>query len=184
MSYRYTKWALRSLALSIVILGSACSSQPSVEQTKAQRTAVATAPASDVMVMALYKDQDLEVRVIVEDAFCESLATEGLECEPGFRHVTSYQNLEARKYEIGRTLAELEIGTLIMIDPIRAVDFDPSEYENRRAIYQSMGMDASLVFASFGQLTASADASKYVMQILVWDRQAQDLAPWRTRARD
>lgn len=142
-------------------------------------------PLDDLMVMALYPDEELEVRVVIESALAAQLRAEGVEVEPGFRHFESYDDLETHVAEVADRLADLGIDGIILFDPIRARRYDPSEHANRRAFYRAMGMDTSAMFAAVGQLAAEAEASNFVIGISLWNVEIQDIAwqgTWKIKA--
>ncbi|MHC4620108.1 MAG: hypothetical protein ACYTEQ_20365 [Planctomycetota bacterium] len=170
----------------VLVLASGCSSSGTYSLAEVERNpAYAEEPLDDLMVMALYPDEELEVRVVVENAFSQQLQNEGVEVVPGFRHVQSYEGIETRTDEVAAKLQELQIDGLILFDPIRAKHYDPSEYENRRGFYRAMGMKTSTMFAAIGQLAAEADASKFVIEIALWNVEVRDLAwhgTWNIKA--
>lgn len=176
------------LALGLVVFGftGGCATSGRYTLTEAEKNpSYAQGPLDDLMVMALYPDDELEVRVVIETALAAQLQAEGVEAEAGFRHFDRYDDLEARVAAVSARLAELEIDGIILFDPIRARRYDPSEYANRRAFYRAMGMDTSAMFAAFGQLAAKADASNVVIGTSLWNVEVQDIAwqgTWKIKA--
>lgn len=182
-----------ALIVALCVLGTlvicfACGCAPSGRYSLAEaerNPSYAQGPLDDLMVMALYPDDELEVRVVIESALAAQLRAEGVEVEPGFRHFESYDHLEARVAEVADRLADLEIDGIMLFDPIRARHYDPAEYESRRAFYRTMGMDTSTMFAALGQMAAEADASKFVIEIALWNVDIRDFAwhgTWQIKA--
>lgn len=176
------------LTLGLVVLGCACGCASSGRYSLAEaekNPSYTQGPLNDLMVMALYADDELEVRVVIETALAAQLQAEGVQAEPGFRHFERYDDLETRVDEVTARLKELAIDGIILFDPIRAKHYDPSDYPNRRAFYRAMGMDTSAMFAALGQVAAEADASKYVIEIALWNVEVKDIAwhgTWKIKA--
>ena len=61
------------------LLLSACAGEPSVKEGTSQRNLDAmSGPASKVLVMALYPDQNLDVRVVIENAVVDGFRKSGV----------------------------------------------------------------------------------------------------------
>ena len=181
MNVKATARTLRpSLALALMVtalLGGACSSKAKFKLAEEERNpGYAAGAVGNVLVTALYPDADLEVRVVVESAFTSRLVELGVQAVPGYKHLDSYENLEGRVEEVTAKLEELGIDGIVLIDPIRARDYDPSSHEAQRAVYRAAGMSFSLIIATLDQARSEADASKYVMSVVLWNRWVKDYA--------
>lgn len=159
-----------TIMLLVLALAGGCAGSPSVEMVSSrQDTSAMASPARNVLVMALYPDEDEETRVVLENAVVSAFRGAGIEASGGFRAIESYKNMAEREEEIKALMRERAHDAIVMIDPIRVKDFNPEAYAARRAAYRAWGMDSSASFALIGQLAAEADAAKAEMDVLMWD---------------
>lgn len=162
----------RNIAYSILVglVLTACAGAPSITVVNSQQNAGAmSAPASKVLVMALYPEQDVETRVAIENAVVGAFRQSGIDVSAGYREFESYDGLEVRVAELKSAMTAGGFDALLIVDPIRVKQHDPGEWAERRSAYQALGMDTSAGFNLLGQLAEQADAAQAQIDVLLWD---------------
>lgn len=160
----------RTLLLAAIALVSGCAGAPKVQMVNSEQDLSAmSSPARNLLVMALYPDEDEETRVVIENAVVQAFRDAGLQASAGYRALESYDDMGSQEEAIKAVLRKQGQDAIVMIDPVRVKDYDPEAYAARRAAYRAWGMDTSASFALMGQLAAEADAAKAEMDVLMWD---------------
>lgn len=152
------------------LLLSACAGEPSVKEGTSQRNLDAmSGPASKVLVMALYPDQNLDVRVVIENAVVEGFRKSGVGASAGYRVFESYAGLDTRVAEVKKGMHDGGFDALVLVDPFRVVDHDPGEWAQRRSVYQAFDLRYSSTFNAIGQMAEEAESAKSEFDVTVWD---------------
>ena len=158
-----------AIGASLVLAG--CAGGPSLTLTESQMNPhYIQPPAQHVLVMALYPDAEFELRALAENAFTGRLNEEGAQATPGYRYFDKYEGLLAGVGvdEAAQQVLDKGIDTVIFIDPLRAIAYDPGESAARRDAYRVWGLDTAAGFDLMGDLAEEADAAKVVMQVTLW----------------
>lgn len=154
----------------VTLLITACAGDPSVKEGVSQSNLDAmSGPASKVVVMALYPDQNLDVRVVIENAVVDGFRQSGAEASAGFRVFETYSGLEARVAEVKKVMRAGGFDALVLVDPFRVVDHDPGEWAQRRSVYQAFDLRYSSTFNAIGQMAEEAESAKSEFDVTVWD---------------
>ncbi len=125
-------------------------------------------PGEKIIVLAMYGDNEFEIRAMVENSFVGRWKQEGVNAIPGYRHFDQYDGLVERIDESASKLVKDSIDMVVFIDPIRAKAYNPEEYAARRSTYRALGMDGAAAGALIGQMAAEVDAAKFIMEVSVW----------------
>jgi len=148
-----------------------CAGKASLDLVETQTNPEYGQPAAEaVAVMALYPDDEFEVRALMENSFTQRLTDEGVQASPGYRYFDKYQGLldGVGVDAAAQILLDDGIDAVLFIDPIRAKAFDPGEYAERRSAYRALGLDSSASISLFSQIAAEADAAEVIMQVSLW----------------
>lgn len=125
-------------------------------------------------VFALYSDEEFELRALAENTITKQMRQEGLDVVAGYRFNDSYKDLENRLDELKAWMERQDVDGILFIDPVRAKAFDPREHAQRRSAYRALGMDTSAFVNLISASIQESDASKYVLDISLWDRNVTD----------
>ncbi len=158
----------------------ACAGAPSIEVASSHNNAgEMSAPASKLLVMALYPEQDVETRVAIENAVVGALRESGIDVDAGYREFESYDGLDTRVAELKSALSAGGFDALLIVDPIRVKQHDPGEWAERRSAYRALGLDTSAGFNLLGQLAEQADAAQAEIDVLLWNPASESFV-WHT----
>lgn len=158
------------IPLTAVFVLSACAGAPSIREGQSQRNLdVMTGPASRILVMALYPEENMETRVVIENAVVGGFRTSGVEASAGYRVFESYAGLETRVDEVKQAMNAGGFDALLIVDPIRVTSHDPGEWAQRRSAYRAFDMKTAATFNLIGQLAEEAEAAKAEIDATVWD---------------
>lgn len=162
-----------AILLVLLTLNSACSN--SYELVQSEKNSDFVGPPTDkLVVMALYPDENLDLKVVVENEFVQHFKSIGIETSAGYKYFDSYLNIEDRIDEFSEKLEGLGIETVLIIDPVRAIEHDENDYLARNNFYQTFGMKTASFWASIGELAESSDAANFVMAVTLWNRVIND----------
>lgn len=157
------------MAIATMLL-SACAGDPSVKEGTSQSNLDAmSGPASKVLVMALYPEQNMDVRVVIENAVVDGFRKSGVGASAGYRVFESYAGLDTRVAEVEKGMRDGGFDALVLVDPFRVVDHDPGEWAERRSLYQAFDLRYSSTFNAIGQIAEEAQAAKSEFDVTVWD---------------
>lgn len=159
------------VCLSFVLpLLAACAGGPSIKEGNSQKNLdVMAGPASRVLVMALYPEQDMDTRVVIENAVVGGFRQSGVDAAAGFRTFETYSGLDSRVAEVKRAMEAGGFDALLILDPIRVKSHDPGEWAERRSAYRAFDLSTAATFNLIGQLSEEADAAKAQFDVTVWD---------------
>lgn len=129
---------------------------------------------NDLMIMVLYPDNIIETRVALEISVADEFTKKGLKAYCAYKSFSSYENLENKTDEIKSALEKNSTKNLLLIDPIRSLEHDESRYYDEVAIYRALGMESTEFWSTVGELAESADASRFVMGVLLWNLDSED----------
>ena len=170
-----------AMVLLAVVALSGCAGSPSLTIAELRSNPeYRQGPAEHIAVMMLYPDERFEDRALVENAFTAAWRANGIDAQPGYRFFDQYGNVDDRVDEMTAELTSRDIDTVVIIDPIRALAYDPAAYTARRSAYRALGLDTSASFNLIGQMAAEADAAKYVMEVSVWSPAEKEFG-WAAR---
>ncbi len=161
------------ILLVLLTLSVACSSGYELVQSE-KNNDFAGPPADKLVVMALYSYENLDLKVIVENEFVQHFKSIGIETSADYKYFDSYLNFEDRIDEFSEKLDGLGIETVLIIDPVHAIEHDDNDYLARNNFYQTFGMKTASFWASIGELAESSDASNFVMAVTLWNRVIKD----------
>jgi len=168
------------LTIIVCLLLTACAGAPSVKVAGSQQdTSRMAGPASRVLLMALYPEEDLQTRVVMENAVVNAFRQSGVDASAGYREFESYSGLENDVAELKDRMRAGGFDALVIVDPIRITHHDPGEWASRRSAYRALGMDTSASINLIGQLSEQAAAAKAEIDVLVWDRGSESFV-WHT----
>lgn len=162
-----TTWV--ALITMLVFFG--CAGRASMELAEAQTNPDYSQPAAkSVAVMALYPDDEFELRALVENSFTARLTDEGVQASPGYRYFDKYQGLldGVGVDEAAQEILDGGVDAVILIDPLRAVAYDPGKSAQRRDAYRAWGLGTAAGFDLIGDFAEEADAAKMTMQVSLW----------------
>ena len=162
---------LRWMPLTIAFLLSACAGSPKVELANTEKNSSAmTGAAEKVLIMGFYPEDDMETRVVIENALVSAFRKEGVDADPGFRVFENYLYVEQNVEQLKKGMDDGGYDALVIIDPIRLKEFSNEEWYAQRNAYRALGMDNAATINMFRHAAAEADAAKVEMDVLVWDR--------------
>ena len=154
----------------LILLLVACGGAPSIREGNSQKDLdVMSGPASKVLVMALYPEQDTETRVVIENAVVGGFRQSGVEASAGYRVFETYSGLATQVAEVKEAMEAGGFNALLLVDPIRVKSHDPGEWAERRSAYRAFDMSTAATFNLIGQLSEEADAAKAEIDVTVWD---------------
>jgi len=135
---------------------------------------LANTQVNDIMVMILYPDDMIEVRVALEKSLADEFNKNGIKAYCAYTSISSYEDLEDRTDEIKSAMEKNNTRNLLMIDPVRALDHDESKYYNEVAVYRALGMESTEFWSTVTELAESADASRFIMGVILWNMDVGD----------
>ena len=157
----------------LTFLAGACSSTYKfTEQYSSEH--LKSSDINHLMVMVLYPDDMIETRVALETSMADEFNQQNVVAVCGYRSFSSYENLEDRVDDIKSALRETNSKNLLIINPIRAIDHDDSDYHNEVAVYRALRMESAEFWSSVTEILESADASQFVMGVSLWNLDAED----------
>ncbi len=127
---------------------------------------------NNLMLMVLYPEDMIETRVALETSMADEFKKNSIQAYCGYMSLGSYNNLADRTEEIKSALREANTDNLLIIDPIRAIEHDPSAYHNEVAFYRAFRMESAEFWSSVTEIIESADASNFIYGVSIWNMQA------------
>ncbi|MGI9318202.1 MAG: hypothetical protein ACR2QW_12805 [bacterium] len=166
---------VQGFVLFMVTVLSACTHNATIKLTETSTNPTHTGSAmGKIAVFALYGNDEFELRALVENTITKQMQQEGIDVTPGYRFSDSYQDLENRLEELDNWLVNNDIDGILFVDPVRAKAFDPREHAERRSAYRALGLSSAALVNLISSSAQESDASKYVMDITLWDRRSMD----------
>ena len=168
-----------NLRQALVVFGflalTGCAQNAKIKLTESSVNPELTGVVMDkIAVFALYSDEEFELRALAENTITQQMRQDGLDTVPGYRFNDSYKDLENRLDELKAWMEREDVDGILFIDPVRAKAFDPREHAQRRSAYRALGMDTSAFVNLISASIQESDASKYVLDISLWDRNVTD----------
>ncbi len=130
-------------------------------------------PLDNFLVMVMYPDEKIETRVALETNIAAELKENGKKVSCGYTEISSYDNLDDQVDDIIASMKQKNAKNLLIFNPIVASEYSNTDYYNEVAIYRALGMESAEFWSSVESLAESAEASRFVIEVSVWNINVQ-----------